>query len=182
MRIQLPEIRPQHTPGRLLVAFASNRHLPLINDPTTSTRTGTAKKRHLARSSMHTRNKQTFVIVYTSPLSSDHCIIRIHRVLNGRIKRTYGNYTNVKIRDWDKTRLVLRIRNDHESAPESWSKNIIEVIINNTKTITRTEDHPHVDNHVLTLRSKRGKSTLNQQNGNTNSKLAELCPRTLSGI
>ncbi|KAG0431844.1 hypothetical protein HPB47_021374 [Ixodes persulcatus] len=113
------------------------KDLPTTQEDTTQVNTHTARTRNHHHS------------------HSDHHILELCLQISSCLRRTTATYPRTKITDWSKARADLDTVNIDTLSPEAWSTAIFAAIQQQTKEIARTEDHPHVDSHLLSLWDKR---------------------------
>ncbi|KAG0440190.1 hypothetical protein HPB47_016379 [Ixodes persulcatus] len=142
--------------GRKLASFTSNHHFTLLTEPSSPTRLGTAQESDTTPDLAWIRGPLRAIWENTvNSLGSDHHILELCLQISSCLRRTTATYPRTKITDWSKARADLDTVNIDTLSPEAWSTAIFAAIQQQTKEIARTEDHPHVDSHLLSLWDKR---------------------------
>ncbi|KAG0417071.1 hypothetical protein HPB47_005902 [Ixodes persulcatus] len=143
--------------GRRLEAATGNNNLSLLNDIHTPTRTGNSVEKDTNPDlTWHIGPNLTRWENTLENLGSDHYILITQLKSKSKRKKERGSGSRTGITKWEKLREDLE-NEDASEDPSTWAEEIKTAYQKHTKHITKTEEAPLIDRHLLEQWDKRRK-------------------------
>lgn len=135
-----------------VATFVGIHHFTLLNDTTHFTGRGTAREADTSLGLVWILGSLLAIWENTAEtVGRDHQILEIRLTIGKLPRPPKGSRNAISITKWHQAQTKLEDTDTSHLRTDEWSSHIVNTINKHTRPITRTKDHPQVDQHFLTL-------------------------------